>query len=202
MKGIKTVLAAILVIGIVVGATSCGGKAEDNELKTYSNHDFSFKYPKTFRVTNETVVNGNFLVAVSRIELVTSEFQSFMVVCGQGRPYGETLDWNQCQYYLDSAKQGDTQENGEYLWSSTFETTKSGHRVIYKCYTETHTWSDVVGTTTYTGTVTDYGVTAIFFCDKSNRTFVLSTFCSDNVIHSWIEASEDFMIYLDSFICH
>jgi hypothetical protein len=196
MRITKFMLVAMFLMAALISAINCGGKTENTQLQTYSGHGFSFKYSKTFRVTNETIANGNFLVAVSRIDLVTSEFQSFMVVYGQGRPYGETLDWNQCQYYLDSAKQGNTKEyEEEYLWSPVFETTHSGHSVMYKCYTET-----LYGE--YGTSVVDHGVTAIFFCDKSDRTFVLHTFNSDNVIHNWVEAWEDFTIYLDSFECH
>jgi hypothetical protein len=199
MKAIKMVLVAILVVGTIIGATSCGGKTGDGELQTYSGHGFSFKYPKTFEVfSDETLENGGFVVMVSRDDFVTHESQTFMVAGGRGQPQinGETLDLNQYLEFYSDLNEWGAEEGVEYLWSPMQETTQSGHRVIYRCYTETS--SDVLGNVAFM----HYGVMAVFFCDKSYRTFLLQAYSTHTVIDSWTEAWEDFTIYLDSFVCH
>jgi len=197
LKAIKMVLVAILVVGIIISAISCSGNGEDKELQTYSGHGFSFKYPKTFGVDGDETIGGKggFVVMVSRDDFSTGESQSFMVA--GGHPAYEVTDLNQdLEYYLNAMEQTKAQVNGEYLWSPPIEIIHSGHPVIYKCYT--YTWPGVFGDRTYTY----YGVVATFFCDKSDRTFILQTEDTDNVTHSWAEAWEDFTIYLDSFDCH
>ncbi len=192
MRIMKVVLVAMLLTAVFISAISCGGKTENTQLQTYSGHDFSFKYPKTFGVVADKVdENGAVFVSVSGIDLTTSENEYFVVSYTPGYLDSNASDLNQ---YLDECVKG-VEAAGitdkTYQWSPAMETTHAGHRVVYKLYTVT---------SNINASVSLNGVLSTFFCDRSNRTFIISTV--NSTTHDRIETSGDFMTYLDSFVCH
>jgi hypothetical protein len=193
MRIAKFTLVAMLLMAAFVSAINCGKTTENTQLQTYSGHGFSFKYPKTFGVDADKFYDAeenSAMVSVSRLDITTYESESFFVSYKQGD--SGTTDLNQClDRWVTGREEGMAFLNETYLWSPVMDTTHAGHRVIYKLYTLT---SNVDSSISF------HGALAAFFCDKSNRIFTLET--RNNTTHDWITASDDFMNYLDSFVCH
>lgn len=191
MKTKKAIFLGVMLVLMVslMLPLGCAKEAETptpTEFKTYSKYGFSFEYPKKFPVTEigllENEANDN--SGIVQVALENEELKLFQV------SYIKTVMWD-IEGSLAGGFQGmegaqgiASVETGELV-----ETTKAGHRMLYQYYTVTSTEGDKI-----------YGILASFYCDKSQKAFVPMTM--NNTISAKQDVLEDFMNYLDSFVCH
>lgn len=195
MRKLAIVLAPLLVVALVIGVISVTVWNEEEEeptptltptdVKTFSKYGFSFEYPRDFPVT-ETVLeieasNGSGIVAVGR----ENEEVEYFVVTWIHTVAFILEDVLEGPFALmESDERIESVERGELV-----EATKARHRMLYQYYTATSTEGDEW-----------YGIAAAFYCDNTQRSFGLRTI--NSTISAEQDVLEDFMNYLDSFVCH
>ena len=69
------------------------------------------------------------------------------------------------------------------------EATHAGHEMLYQYHIFTHTDGDK-----------SYGISACFYCDRSQKGFSVITL--SNAISAKEDILEDFMDFMSSFVCH
>ena len=156
--------------------------------RTYSKYGFSFEYPKHFLVSEIGVFGSeaNDNSGLVQVGIENEEGQCFQVVWVKTVQLLFSLEGSLSGGFssLESNEDVVSVERGELV-----ETTKSGHQMLYQYYVTTSTGGDKL-----------YGIAAAFYCDKSQKGFVL--FTMNDTISGEQEALEDFQNYLDSFVCH
>jgi len=186
-KSIFLGVTLLLTVSIIL-AFGCAREAEttSGEFKTYSKHGFSFEYHKDMPVTEiglmENEVNDNSgMISVGEDN---GEVNLFMV------SYIKTIQFS-LEGGIEGAITGMTSDEGieKVETSEIIETTKSGHRMLYQYYTATAITGERA-----------YGIVSVFYCNKSQKAFVLMTI--NNTISAEPDVLENFMRYLNSFVCH
>jgi len=161
--------------------------------KDYSNYRFGFDYPDGFSVTEmgmfDSEANDN--SGIVQVGIENDEFQMFQVMW-----FNITLStWKivgDLQAMLNATFEGMKVERAESFESvdigELVETTKTGHEMVYQYYNVTYVGIKV------------YGIVAIFHCDESQRCYQIIT--ANTTISAKEDVLEDFMNYLNSFVCH
>lgn len=189
MKKISVIGIVIVLSIALMSMVGCAKEAETptpTEFKTFSKYGFSFQYPKEFPVLEggmlENEANDN--SGIVQVGLEGAETELFQVA------WVKTVEFPQLEAMLAGpfasmeAEEGSVTEKGELV-----ETTKAGHRMLYRYYTFTSAQGDKV-----------YGTLGVLMCDKSQKMFLLRT--ANNTISTKQDVLEDFQNYLDSFVCH
>ena len=197
MRKLAIVLIPLLITALVIGG--CGGgeeqvtpEATPSDFMTFSKYGFSFEYPKAFSVTEMGMLSneandasGLVLVSIEKgmetelfmvtwIEIVQStwEIMGDLEAILEDGFAGMELD------------EGVTVERGELV-----QTSMAGHEMVYRYYSAT-----------YVEEGKSYGIAGCFYCDRSQKQFYLVT--ANTTIRAKEDVLEDFMTYLDSFVCH
>jgi len=158
--------------------------------KDYSKFGFGFDYPTGFSIIEMGMLDseandnsGLVQVAIQTDGIQMFQVAWFHVTLSTWRTMG---DWQQM---LTNTLEGMKVEGIESVDKGEIvETTKAGHEMGYQCYEMTS-----MG-------VTAYGIAAVFHCDDNQRCYQL--IIVDSTISAEEDVLEDFMSYLDSFVCH
>jgi hypothetical protein len=154
--------------------------------ETYSNHGFSFEYPKGFPVTEQGLLQSE-----------ADNLSGVVMVAADSTDEGYfTVSWIETDTYsLEGSLEGTLAgilskegvascDRGELV-----QTSHAGHRVLYRYYAATSVDGEEV-----------HGVMGTFFCDTCHRAYGLSTVASDLISKGRV--IQGFQDYLDSFVCH
>jgi len=158
--------------------------------KDYSKYGFGFDYTKGFSVTESGLFDSeaNDNSGVVQVGIQDNGVQMFQVGWfnmtqsmwkasgGLHEALEETFEGMMIEG-VESIDRGDL-----------VETTKAGHDMAYQDYTMTAEGFKF------------YGIVAVFHCDESQRCYQLITM--NTTISAKEDVLEDFMNYLDSFVCH
>lgn len=189
---------SIIVIGILIFVSTalmsmidCGKETETpmpTEFRIFSKYGFSFEYPKDFRVSEEGLweneANDN-----SGIVQVEAQEEDKLFRVEWEKTFEPDLEFNLAVWLLRI-------ERFEEIVSFTrsqfqvVETTKAGHKMLSQLVLATFSDGDRV-----------CGVVGVFYCDKSQKMFTLST-ASHTISANGAIIRKDFKNYLDSFVCH
>ena len=189
MKKLILIGALILVSTALISIIGCAAQeVEREEYKTYSKYGFSFEYPKSFLAFEEGFLESeaNDTSGIVTVGVVNHEYRSVDVCWVEDEEQSVGLETG-----LDAGFDGMGEDKAvlNYERGELVETTKEGHEILYQYYTETH--SDL-------GQVC--GIAGIWYCDESQRYYVLMTM--NNTISSKEDVLADYLDYLDSFVCH
>jgi hypothetical protein len=188
---IRGLMATALLCFLLLSKGGCGDLEESTPVaragcETYSNHGFSFEYPKGFPVTEQGLLQSE------------ADDLSGMVMVSDGSEDVKyfTVSWIETAFYslegsLECSLAGIlSKENVASCDSGELvETSHAGHRVVYRYYAATSVDGEEVR-----------GVMGTFFCDKCHRAYGLSTVTSDLSSKDYV--IQGFRDYLGSFVCH
>lgn len=195
MRALAIVVIPLLVAALVIGGCGGGGGTKPtltpsptpSDFTTFSKYGFSFQYHKSLSITEQGIFE-NEATERSGMVFVGIEEDLFGVAWQEMEP--SMLEVVGLEMIIDGSYMGlglageDVQiERGEQA-----ETTHAGHRVLYEDFAAT-TEGDGVN-----------GILGAFYCDKSQRLFTMTMLSP--AIRAKEDLLEDFMTYLDSFVCH
>lgn len=180
LPGVALLLVALLILPVGCTVEASSGFA------TYSDHDLSSEYSDGFPVGETGILENE------------ANDNLGSVIAGAGNQevdYLETDNIKAMQWHITSSLVGGFEElkalegiagveEGEPV-----EITKAGQGMLYQYYTMTAATGEKA-----------YGIIGLLYCYTSQQAFAFRTM--NNSVGTKQDVFEDFMNYLDSFVCH
>jgi len=188
--GVTLLVMASLMLPVGCAEEAAAPTPTSTEFKTFSKYGFSFEYPRGYSISEMGLLESVATDSSGIVQALRGDYEVYQVAwmgivedtwefTGDLQTTLEDAFWG-----MEQAEMTASLDRGELV-----ETTKVGHQMLYQYYTLTYT-TDVEG----------YGIQGVFYCNKSERFFQLTTI--HNAISAKQDILEDFQRFLDSLVCH
>ena len=194
MKTKKAVFLGVAILMMVslmlpLGCTTDTDTETTTEFKTYSGFGFSFDYPRGYSITEMGLLESEATDSSGSISAAKGDNRLYQVawmsMIENVWEIGGGLQFQIDNFFFGMEMTGEVRvDKGELV-----ESVKAGHEMVYQFYSMTYNEIDKA-----------YGIIGVFYCDRSEKCFILVTGHTD--ISAKQDVLEDYQRFLDSFVCH
>lgn len=189
IKKLATIGTLVLICTALISIVGCAKEETAREgYETYSRYGFSFEYPRSFLLFEQGVLESqaNDTSGLVSAGVENEETNLIYVWWMKAQEWMVDLETGIEDGFLSMEDFEDvvSVERGELV-----ETTKAGHRMLYRYYS-----------VTFTDGVKVFGIYGEWYCDKDQKIYDLYTM--NSTISNKEDVLKDYQSYLDYFVCH
>jgi len=182
----------VLVSTSLIAVSGCAAEETTREgYKTYSRYGFSFEYPQSFLLFEEGLLESAANDTSGLVYAGVENEEVKYIFVGWLKFSEQLVEFMDLETSIEDGLQGI--EGGEGIVSvergELVETTKAGHRMLYRYYNVTTTEGDRAS-----------GIFGVWYCDKVQKFYTLYTL--NTTISSKGDVLADYQSYLDYFVGH